>query len=147
MGNTSGTSTNYNILVYNITGVTAQPLKTISFSNTYSNILYGYYYSLKWYNNILYIGTYIGTYPEYGSSYSNTFGYLFAYDMLNDNVNVYTSLPTYAIGGIDVDPSFKFICTTCLYSSMGAVTSYTPLNIFSGFYLKTSDLNYGIDIG
>jgi hypothetical protein len=142
MGNTSSTPINSNIKVYNISGDTATFVKTISFNDTFSQSIYGYYYSLKWHNNILYIGTYIGAFPS-GESYASTSGYLFAYDTIFNAVTLYTKNSTYAIGGIDI--GLNYICTSALHSNPGSLTSNAPLDTFSGFF-SIKNTSYKIDI-
>jgi hypothetical protein len=143
MGNAGATPTKSDIKVYNVTNATATFVKTISFADTFTQSIYGYYYSLKWHNNILYIGTYIGAFPSDGS-YASKSGYVFAYNTLLNAVKLYTTNSTYAIGGIDIDPSLNYLCTSALQSNPGSLASYTPLNTFSGFFSK-KNMSYAID--
>lgn len=138
MGRPGGVVIISDILVYNITGESPQYVKKISFNDVFSQVTYGYYYSLKWYNNILYIGTYIGTYS------SSTTGYLFAYNTLTNAVKLYTTTITYAIAGIDIDTSNgNYLLTSALNANPAIMSSYNVLDTFTGFYYLKTTTNYG----
>ena len=133
MGNTSTNPSKNEIVVYNNTNY----LYTIDFSNIFSRTIYGYYYSIKFYNNTLYIGTYVGIWS------TSTTGHIFTYNITNNILQLYTSSTVHYTAGLDIysgpssatTPSPSLISVGYIpSSSLHWRTMMYPINTLSGFY-------------
>jgi hypothetical protein len=155
MGNTDTRPTNSNIIIYNTIDRTK---RIINFYSVFSDVKYGYYHSIAWYNNILYIGTYVLT--NNGSSTTtwstSTRGYIIAYytDQHTTNPNtlqLYAENPNGFPSGLTVyKGSTPSLISSVLLTVKTNVTSrniFSPMNTLSGFYKPNyNNTTYTLDM-
>jgi hypothetical protein len=140
MGNTTTSPPANYIVVYNSSGIFS---KKIDISTVFNPIMYGFFHTLEWKNNILYIGTYKG---EYTNSYT---GAIIGYNTI-DTTNIF--LQCYANGYNHAGGLFIYNDSILSVGAYGtgfsgvhvSINIHSPLNTASGF--RSIKNNYLIDI-
>lgn len=119
---------------------------TINFYDVFSPFIYGYYRSIAWYNNILYIGTSVGTNWTASSS-----GYIIAYNTQSNFLQIYRENPGSCPSALAIyDGITPALLSTNLLirtANFTEINVFTPIKTLSGFYQKNfNNAGYNLDI-
>lgn len=135
---TTPSSSTSNIIIYN---VSTNSSRIINFYDAFSGSIYGYYRSITMYNNNLYIGTYIGGWT------TSTSGYIFVYKTSENLLQLYSSNPNGCPVALCVSHDNALLSINLVApSTIVYFNIFTPINTFSGFYIKKyNESTYDVD--
>jgi hypothetical protein len=142
MGNITATPPTLNIIIYNVNNSSKS---IIDFSSVFNPMIYGYYRSIAWYNDILYIGTSIGVWT------TSVSGYVIGYNTSKSLLQVYTKIPSGCPSNLTVyvDASNSTLLSKSLLSITNNIVItyiFNPLNTMSGIYKKNyNNTSYNVD--